>query len=265
MASDWIKVLKSTPDKPELLYAARECTADHAAIFLAWFRIWSYLDEHADDTGFVPLLSRSDGDNIGQVSGFCLAMESAGWLEFTDAGCLAVKWDRHNSHSAKRRLVEAEKKRRQRAGQAGDICPDVGGTEAGLEGRRRKKKESKPPPKPPAATGGMFPSGCKSWKPARQKATRIGADNSPLMNRIGAMFNRRPSTRWNVYEALRLEQLGEIAEDELATLEAWFADPANYHRNDLGTLLNNWDTELDRARKPPKPESGSTDRPWDPI
>ena len=75
---------------------------------------------------------------------------------------------------------------------------------------------------------------------------------TPLMQRIGAWFQRKPTTKWSVYESKALKELNPIPEDDLASLEDYYLnfgivngfDP---RRRDLCTLLNNWMGELDRA------------------
>ena len=83
-----------------------------------------------------------------------------------------------------------------------------------------------------------------------KKRNRVGL-NTPLMVRIGRLFNRRPDTLWTVAEAEALAQLGEIPEADLVTLEDRYRstdpDTVKYRRQDLDTLLNNWQKELDRA------------------
>lgn len=85
----------------------------------------------------------------------------------------------------------------------------------------------------------------------RQKRERVIA-NSPGMIRVGSWFGRRESTLWTVFEAGLLVNL-RPAEDELELLECYYlADlpsESDYRRRDLGTLLNNWTGELDRARE----------------
>lgn len=113
MAGDWIKVEKLTPDKPELMAVARECGCTPGDAFAAWFRLWAYFDSATED-GTVRFMSASDADRLGTLSGLGAAMERTGWLTFDADGCHVAKWSRHNGQSAKRRAVDAERKRQQR-------------------------------------------------------------------------------------------------------------------------------------------------------
>lgn len=113
MAGDWIKVEKLTPDKPELMAVARECGCSPGDAFAAWFRLWAYFDSATED-GTVRFMSASDADRLGTLSGLGAAMERTGWLTFDADGCHVSRWSRHNGQSAKRRAVDAERKRQQR-------------------------------------------------------------------------------------------------------------------------------------------------------
>jgi hypothetical protein len=71
------------------------------------------------------------------------------------------------------------------------------------------------------------------------------------MQRVGAWFNRQPTTLWTLEEAetyLRLQP----DPGELDLLESWYLAPdvgaRDIRRRDLGTLLQKWTTDLDRAR-----------------
>ncbi len=73
---------------------------------------------------------------------------------------------------------------------------------------------------------------------------------SPLGLRICGWFNRRLTTKWSEKEnrALKSVETLKTAEDDLALLDHWFEMKAPYRRHDPITLLNNWNTEIDRAR-----------------
>jgi len=75
--------------------------------------------------------------------------------------------------------------------------------------------------------------------------------NTPVMEKIGAWFGRKPSTLWTLYEAEALVELGHIPEEDLELLESYYTGDhaqADVRRRDITTLLNNWAGELDRAR-----------------
>ena len=105
MAGDWLKVEKATCDKPEIRCIARMCHVSLGDAFLAWFRLWSWLDGETE-TGHIGMLTPEDCDDIGRLPGIGRAVAEAGWLEFLPDGSAIVRnWDRHNSESAKKRAL----------------------------------------------------------------------------------------------------------------------------------------------------------------
>lgn len=75
----------------------------------------------------------------------------------------------------------------------------------------------------------------------------------PTQLRLGALFHRRPTTRWSVDEMKAYRKVYPVDEHDLKILEDYYTakipKDSNYRRHDLITLLNNFNGELDRARK----------------
>lgn len=76
--------------------------------------------------------------------------------------------------------------------------------------------------------------------------------NSPLMIRIGKLFNRRETTRWSEKERRALKALMPLDPEEVALVERFHGvhmhpEERDNRRTSVETLLNNWPTELDRA------------------
>jgi hypothetical protein len=74
------------------------------------------------------------------------------------------------------------------------------------------------------------------------------------MVRLGAIFNRKESTLWNVAEFETYSAL-DISEDDLELMERFYAlrqfkndKTTPVWKYDLITLLNQWDAQMDRAR-----------------
>ena len=109
----WIKVETHTPDKAEIRQLARRCGCTKAEAFLAFFRLFVWLDEETDD-GIVEFLTPEDVDEIGGLPGLGGALAEVHWLSFGPNGLMVANWDRHNGQSAKRRCLDAERKRRVR-------------------------------------------------------------------------------------------------------------------------------------------------------
>ena len=76
--------------------------------------------------------------------------------------------------------------------------------------------------------------------------------NTPLMQEIGSWFGRRGTTLWSVYEAEALEQVAPTG-DDLRVVRLFYEapDPKGelYRRQAVAALLNNWMSEVDKARK----------------
>jgi hypothetical protein len=73
------------------------------------------VDGHADSVTNVTL------DTVTGVTGFGQAMLDVGWLLQDNGGIIFPRWERWNAKSAKKRLQEAERKRRQREGQSAGV------------------------------------------------------------------------------------------------------------------------------------------------
>jgi hypothetical protein len=115
----WIKIETHTPDKAEIRHIARVCRCTKAEAFLAFFRVFVWLDEQTDD-GQVEFFTPEDADEIAGLPGFGAALQVVRWITFGPTGAVVSNWDRHNGQSAKRRCLDAERKRavRMESGQA---------------------------------------------------------------------------------------------------------------------------------------------------
>ena len=116
----WIKVETHTPDKAEVRHIARLCHCTKAEAFLAFFRVYVWLDEESDD-GHVDFFTPADADEIGGLTGLGAALAEVRWLTFGPTGAVVANWDRHNGKSAKKRCLEAERSRRQRERHAASV------------------------------------------------------------------------------------------------------------------------------------------------
>jgi hypothetical protein len=90
-----------------------------------------------------------------------------------------------------------------------------------------------------------------SPKPAAGKGAGDRLPTSETAKRIATIFKRRHTTAWSEKEIAAFKALGEIDLDDLTLLERYYASPAPYLRHDLGTFLNNFAGEIDRAKKLP--------------
>ena len=81
----WIKVETHTPDKTELRHIARRCQCSKAEAFLAFFRLFVWLDEQTED-GQVEFFTAADADEIAGLPGFGDALQEVRWLTFDASG-----------------------------------------------------------------------------------------------------------------------------------------------------------------------------------
>ena len=114
MADFWIKIEKSTPDKPEILEMAELLSIeDPDTITGKLIRVWSWFDSNSEN-GHAPLVTKVLLDRLTGVKGFVDAMTQVGWLVAKSDGFRVEKYDRHLGQSAKKRACDAERKRKSR-------------------------------------------------------------------------------------------------------------------------------------------------------
>ena len=105
----WIKIDVDTPQKPAIVRLAHDCGCSRGDAFLAFFRLYSWLDENtADGTLYA---DPDEVDAVARLQGTAASLSSSGWLLFSADGRLAVtNWQEHNGQSAKRRAMDAVRK-----------------------------------------------------------------------------------------------------------------------------------------------------------
>lgn len=127
---------------------------------------------------------------------------------------------------------------------------------SGIKGAaKRWKRDSSAIKQPMAKNGSSVFNLLSSDVPPTPKRGKGGSgseENSPLMIRLGKFFNRRETTRWSEKERKALEAVAPIHPEDLDLLQRYYAlvippDVKDWRRQDLITLLNNWNGEIDRA------------------
>ena len=103
--SRWIKVCVDTPNKQAMRNAARDCGCSAGDAFLAFFRLFSWLDEQTADGRLAT--DRDDVDAVARLPGFAASLERSGWLAFEGDKCVVTNWGEHNGQNAKRRAMKA--------------------------------------------------------------------------------------------------------------------------------------------------------------
>lgn len=106
MAGEWIKVEKSTPDKPEVLRLARLWGIDKNAAFGLVVRFWMWLDNASVD-GVVDGVASHELDDLMHMPGFCGGMVKVKWLIVDEANnsMRVPNFSLHSGESAKKRAL----------------------------------------------------------------------------------------------------------------------------------------------------------------
>lgn len=78
----------------------------------------------------------------------------------------------------------------------------------------------------------------------------VEVDSNTYKKRLNLLFKRRDTTPWNVKEQKSLIDLMKRPEfeSEISDIEKRYTSGVKYLRQDIQTLLNNWNGELDKAR-----------------
>jgi hypothetical protein len=136
----WIKFECSTSDKAEVWQIAMELGIDPDAVVGKLLRVWAWFDSHST-TGDAPSVTGALLDRIVGVTGFCAAVERAGWMR-TEAGKVSIpNFERHNGQTAKDRALTAKRMAKHRGkSDARSVTGSV--TSASPEKRREEKNNT---------------------------------------------------------------------------------------------------------------------------
>jgi hypothetical protein len=114
MAGDWVKWEHGFAEKPEVATTADILGVSLAEAVLLWMHFFEWADKNTTN-GDVPGITPSRIDMIVRHAGFARAGQQAGWMTFDAKGLILPNFLRHNGKSAKRRALDAERKRAGRA------------------------------------------------------------------------------------------------------------------------------------------------------
>ena len=206
-------------------------------------RLWSFAAENAPD-GDLSNYQAEDLAMLVQYSGnaqeMLQALNDAGFLE----NGIIRNWAERNSfhvtnHDRAKKAAEARwAKRTEKISEEKDRDKD-----------KEKEKESKQ----------------ASLKQCLGNAPSIELES--FKARIGCWFSRRASTIWSDKEtkALKAVIALQTPPEDIDALEIRYKSGNQYLRRDIITLLNNWNTEIDRAKQPTAQISLTHGQPSDAI
>lgn len=127
----------------------------------------------------------------------------------------------------------------------------------GGKGGRPKKPRDNPRVNPelnpviPQVTHGVTDREEKIEKTNSLKTPSVSdPESDSLRSRINKWFSRRDNTEWSDKELKALKSVVKFntPESDLQLLDARYESKNKYRRKDILTLLNNWNTEIDRCK-----------------
>jgi hypothetical protein len=147
---NWIKVRTHLISHPHVVRIASALCLPCVHVFGALVHMWSVADSHADGD-LLKNMTPAALDRLTETPGLTAELASVGWIVVREDGLQLVNYQQHNGASAKRRALEAKRKKGVRIESA--ECPqDVRiecGQDADLEKNKNrintKKKETEEP------------------------------------------------------------------------------------------------------------------------
>jgi len=243
MAGDWIKMRVDLLDDTDVEQMSDILDIDVPTTVGHLFAFWCYADKNTTNG---KLNSTDRTIDKKTCDGFSKALRSVKWLNGRDRNLDIPNFARHNGDSAKARGLEAEAKRLRRStakdtspspsesDKMSDISSDTCPTKR--EGNVRPEKRREEKSKKTTSSTPIVPKGTEKV-------------DGEIKLRLNKLFNRRETTKWSAKETSAFKKI-EFIEDEIQLVEM-FHDPVKgspYKRQDLQTLLNNWNGEVDKAR-----------------
>ncbi|MCK6477197.1 MAG: hypothetical protein L6Q35_10240 [Phycisphaerales bacterium] len=114
MVGDWIKITIGIARDPSVLRIAETVKLPPHDVVGKLVDIWGWAS-HQTANGKIAPATGGTLDALVGLAGFAAAMADAGWLDMRDGYIQFPKWDRHNSSSAKKRILAAQRSSRKRS------------------------------------------------------------------------------------------------------------------------------------------------------
>jgi hypothetical protein len=164
MAGDWMKMRMDLFTHPKVVRISSALKADNLRTVGGLMSAWCLFDVHSE-SGFLSGYTLETIDYELRWPGFAQEMCAVGWLEVVDGGLLLPRFDTHNGQSAKRRAMDAERKRDVRKTSASEADK--------LRTREEKRREEKDKPlstTPTSADG--FANFWQAWPKSTRKVAK---------------------------------------------------------------------------------------------
>lgn len=113
MAGDWIKMRADLLTSPKVVRMASALKADRLHVIGGLLAVWCLFDAHSED-GILDGYTPPALDGMVGWPGFSAAMIAVEWLALDGDSLSVPRFDEHNSKPAKRRAMEAQRKRKER-------------------------------------------------------------------------------------------------------------------------------------------------------
>ena len=236
--SNWIKMRGNLWDDPRVAKICDDTGRREAEVIGGLYWLWSMADEQTDD-GTLIGLSTATIDRKTGIKGFGEAVLGIGWIEQLPDGLMIVRFEEHNGASAKRRAGMAKASSKYRTTSSIRHHHTMTG---GCRGDDLDKNRIDISPIVPAS--------------GDVQADLI--DKNLHLNRARMLFRMRPSTPLDSAQIRSWKKnkgaVESTSEEDWLLLEWLYAqgtgkgEAGEFRRKDLGTLLGNWNGEIQRAR-----------------
>lgn len=170
----WIKAMKDLHEDAVIMAQAAKLNMDERLLAYIWIDLWHWAGEQTAD-GFIAGITPDMIDRRTRVPGF--AASAGKWLTFTDAGITFYKWDTHNSESAKKRALAAERQSRSRHADVTHMSRSERDESVTREEKiREEKKQIHESP--------AFDKFWDAWPRSHRKTNRIGCLRHWVSNKL---------------------------------------------------------------------------------
>jgi hypothetical protein len=137
-AENWIKMRTQLRTSPKVVRISSALNADRLRVVGALHAVWGLADEHSPD-GLLDGYTLQVLDDLIGWPGFSAAMRDVDWLIEIPQGLEIPRFEDHNGTSAKRRAMEADRKKRGR--ESANLPLELGQVSASNADKKRTRGE----------------------------------------------------------------------------------------------------------------------------